>query len=566
MTYLATARKWRPQIFEDLIAQESITQTLKKAIQSERIAQAYLFSGPRGVGKTTAARILAKAVNCTNLQNGNPCGECANCKSAFTGRGLDIFEIDGASNNSVDDIRELRESVKFPPINSHFKVFIIDEIHMLSKSAFNALLKTLEEPPPHLIFIFATTEPHKLLPTVLSRCQRYDFKSIPIDSIVERLKFIAEEEKFKIDDGSLNLIAKTANGGMRDAQTIFDQVVAYCGTEIRLEEAQVAIGAFSEETFFELTNSIKTKDIGIAFKMVQKVVNGGFSLVEFAKGITEHFRNLLVCNSLHSSDLVPLSEIYRKKYFKEAQFFSAKDLVRLFDKSTELENGIRHSEQKRFFLENALVQMVQMDKSIDIEKLIQRIQELKKKFENSSLSVSSQKQNVLQSQKKITEFAPQPQNKETVEKSFETSESSKDETIKNQSETSDEQPISLDSPKLYENFLNAIKEELPAYSSLLKNCSLKKFDDKTLSIQVILDNQFAKERLDSKTKELEKLLIKIANQDLKLSFSQICNFSKESEKELKLSEIIANIKNSDPIVREVLTLFGGKLTKIETTK
>ncbi|KAA3601477.1 MAG: DNA polymerase III subunit gamma/tau [Calditrichaeota bacterium] len=565
MSYLATARKWRPQIFEDLIAQESITQTLKKAIESERIAQAYLFSGPRGVGKTTAARILAKAVNCTKLQNGNPCGECANCKNAFTGRGLDIFEIDGASNNSVDDVRELRESVKFPPINSHYKVFIIDEIHMLSKSAFNALLKTLEEPPPHLVFIFATTEPHKLLPTVLSRCQRYDFKSIPIDRIVERLKFIAKEENFKIDEGSLNLIAKTANGGMRDAETIFDQVVAYCGTEIHLENAQVAIGAFSEETFFELTNSIKTKEIGIVFQMVEKVVKGGFDLVEFSKGVTEHFRNLLVCNSLQSPDLVPLSEIYRKKYFEESQYFSTKDLVRLFDKSTEMENGIRHSEQKRFFLENSLVQMVKMDKSIEIEKLIQRIQELKKKFENANLSVSPPKIKVLQPQVNYSKIASKPQRQESVAK-FEEPEKIVPKELPKQVEPSPKFQNSFEAQKIYSNFMASIKEEMPVYNSVLKNCSFENFENNTLFIKVILNNEFAKERLDSKTKELEKFLIKITNQDLRLNFLQICDFSKEPQKELEHSEIIENVKKSDPIVGEVLNLFGGKLTKIETTK
>lgn len=561
MSYLATARKWRPQIFEDVIAQESITQTLKKAIESDRIAQAYLFSGPRGVGKTTAARILAKAVNCTNLQNGNPCGECSNCKNAFTGRGLDIFEIDGASNNSVDDIRELRESVKFPPINSHYKVFIIDEIHMLSKSAFNALLKTLEEPPPHLIFIFATTEPHKLLPTVLSRCQRYDFKSIPIDRIVERLKFIAKEENFSIDEGSLNLIAKTANGGMRDAQTIFDQVVAYCGTEIHLEEAQIAIGAFSEETFFELTNSIKTKEIGIVFQMVEKVVKGGFDLVEFSKGITEHFRNLLVCNSLQSADLVPLSEIYRKKYFDEAQFFSAKDLVRLFDKATEMENGIRHSEQKRFFLENSLIQMVQMDKSIEIEKLIQRIQELKKKFENTSLNFSQPKTKVSKPQINYSNFASKPRQETKEEVQIPKPEPKPN--IQNISQSS----TPLTEPrKIFDNFMQSVKEKLPVLGSLLRKCSFEKFENETLTLKVILDSQFAKERLESKTKNLENLLKELTNKDLKLCFTKICEFDKELKKELKHSELIENVKKTDPIVGEVLNLFGGNLTKIETSK
>ncbi|MCC7429384.1 DNA polymerase III subunit gamma/tau [bacterium] len=535
MSYLVTARKWRPQIFDDVVAQESITTTLKKALETNRIAQAYLFSGPRGVGKTTAARILAKAVNCENRNDGNPCNKCVSCENSFSGRGMDIFEIDGASNNSVDDVRELRESVKFPPLTSKYKVYIIDEIHMLSKPAFNALLKTLEEPPSHLIFIFATTEPHKLLPTVLSRCQRYDFKSIPIEEIIERLRFISTEEGIKIDEGSLHLIAKTANGGMRDAQTTFDQVVAFCGNNVKLEEAQLAIGAFSEDTFFEITYAIKSKEIGVVFKTLEKISNGGFDLVEFAKGLTEHFRNLLVCSSLGNANLVPLSEFYRKKYLEEAQAFTTKDLVRLFDKTTLLESGVRHAEQQRFFVENSLVQMVKMDKGIEIEALISRIQDLKKNFEN--LPKSS-----------ISSFAP---NENLLVKT-------ENHEPAGEKETSKPEEIVFEDENLLEQLKKKVSEEIQILAQEFQKSELESFKEQIFTLRIFLRSDFIKKQFETNKKNIEDFLCELSGKNLRLKLTYVEEAVTEPQ---KTSENDTK-KLTDPIIEEALNLFGGKLEKL----
>src|ERR1700690_2792850 len=253
MAYLVTARKWRPMVFEDIIGQSHIATTLRNAISTNRLSNAYIFSGRRGDGKTTTARILAKAINCLHPKEFNPDNTCELCKEITEGRSVNVFEIDGASNRGVDEIRNLREAVRYAPARGKYKVYIIDEVHMLTKEAFNALLKTLEEPPSHVLFIFATTEVHKVPSTILSRCQRYDFRRITIEDIMSRLRFIAGEEKIMIDDDSLMIIAKKGDGSMRDAQSIFDQVVSYCGTAITAPQIMSLLNVVDQEFFFRVS-------------------------------------------------------------------------------------------------------------------------------------------------------------------------------------------------------------------------------------------------------------------------------------------------------------------------
>jgi len=285
MSYQVTARKWRPMVFEDVVGQSHITSTLRNAIASNRLAHAYIFSGVRGTGKTTTARILAKAINCRSPKDSNPDNTCNICQEITAGRSLDVVEIDGASNRGVEEIRNLRDSVRYPPTHGSYKVYIIDEVHMLTKEAFNALLKTLEEPPAHVIFVFATTEVHKVPPTILSRCQRFDFRRISIDEIITNLRLISREEHVAIDDEALVIIAKKADGSLRDAQSIFDQIRSFCGNEIASADVLKVLNVVDQELYFRLTDLVKAQDVRGGIQLVDEIVRSGYDLREFVGGL-----------------------------------------------------------------------------------------------------------------------------------------------------------------------------------------------------------------------------------------------------------------------------------------
>jgi DNA polymerase-3 subunit gamma/tau len=380
MSYQVTARKWRPLVFEDVVGQSHVTNTLRNAITSKRLAHAYLFSGARGTGKTTTARILAKAINCSSPRDTNPDNECEICKEITAGRSLDVIEIDGASNRGVEEIRNLRESVRYTPTRGKYKVYIIDEVHMLTKEAFNALLKTLEEPPEHVIFIFATTEVHKIPMTILSRCQRFDFRRISIEEITGNLRAIAKEEKVTIDEEALMIVAKKADGALRDAQSIFDQVRAFCGSEITSSDVLKVLNAVDQELYFRVTDLIKTQDVKGGLELVEEVVKSGYDLREFLGGLSEHLRNLLVVVTTEATELVEASELYRKRYQEEAKRFRQNDILRLIKLVNDLEQSIRWSPQPRFKLEAGLLQMIKLERSVQIDTLLGQIDELKKKL------------------------------------------------------------------------------------------------------------------------------------------------------------------------------------------
>ncbi len=383
MSYQVTARKWRPLVFEDVVGQTHVTSTLKNAISAKRVAHAYIFSGTRGVGKTTTARILAKALNCASPVNNNPDNKCDVCEEITNGRSLDVIEIDGASNRGVDEIRNLRESVRYAPTRGKYKVYIIDEVHMLTKEAFNALLKTLEEPPPHVLFVFATTEVHKVPMTILSRCQRFDFRRIALDEIIQRLRYIAQEEKVNIDEDALVIIAKKGDGSLRDAQSIFDQVRSFSGNEINTAELVRALNVVDQEVFFRTTSLVRQKDVRGGIELVDEIVRNGYDLREFVGGLAEHLRNLLVVLTTGSSQLIETSEPYKKRYEQEAKAFKEQDILRLMRLVNELESSIRWAPQPRFKLEAGLLQMIKMDGAVQIQDLLQQIDDLKKKLDGS---------------------------------------------------------------------------------------------------------------------------------------------------------------------------------------
>ncbi len=373
--------------FEEVVGQNHVTQTLRNAVSSNRLAHAYIFSGPRGVGKTSTARILAKVMNCDNPVDLNPDNVCEMCKDITEGRSLDVIEIDGASNRGVEEIRNLRESVRYGPARGTYKVYVIDEVHMLTKEAFNALLKTLEEPPKHVLFIFATTEVHKVPPTILSRCQRFDFRRIPLEDITSNLRKVADAEHAQISDDTLLLIGKRADGSLRDAQGIFDQVFSFCGATISYEQVLQVLNAVDQEMFFRVTDLIKEKNSKGGLQLVEEILSKGYDIREFLRGLAEHLRNLLITRTDSDTKLVEASEVHRKRYREEAKHFTESDILRLIRLVMETENALRWSAQPRFKLETCLVQMVQLDSTIQIEQLLEKLEELKKKLDGSIVDV-----------------------------------------------------------------------------------------------------------------------------------------------------------------------------------
>jgi DNA polymerase-3 subunit gamma/tau len=389
MSYQVTARKWRPMIFDDVVGQSHVTNTLRNAIASNRVAHAYIFSGTRGCGKTTTARILARSLNCLSPVNQNPDNICEVCKEIIEGRGLDVIEIDGASNRGVEEIRNLRDSVRYTPTRGKYKIYIIDEVHMLTKEAFNALLKTLEEPPTHVVFIFATTEVHKVPMTILSRCQRFDFRRIAIEEIIKTLATIAHAETITIESDALMVIAKRADGSLRDAQSIFDQVRSFCGNDIKTAELLKAFNVVDQEIYFRVSDFLKSRDAQGAIHLVDEVIKCGYDLREFVGGLTEHLRNLLIVRSTESTQLIEVSENYKKRYEQEANQFTELDLLRYIKQTSELDQSLRWAAQPRYRLEAGLIQMAKMESSVQIGELLQQIELLKKKISgNGSINVS----------------------------------------------------------------------------------------------------------------------------------------------------------------------------------
>ena len=387
MAYQVTARKWRPQKFEDVVGQEHITATLKNAIKTNRIAHAYIFTGPRGVGKTTTARILAKALNCENPKDFEPCNECAMCKTINDSQTMDIIEIDGASNRGIDEIRTLRESVKYAPTRGKYKVYIIDEVHMLTKESFNAFLKTLEEPPAHTIFIFATTDIHKVPLTIISRCQRFDFRRIQLDTIKSTLSKIAKEEKISIDDKTLTLISKKADGALRDAQSLFDQVVSFCGDKIDSETVAKMLNLIDDDLFFTISDAILEKDFNVVFQTTDKIYQNGWDFIDFNDGLLEHFRNILTVILTERTELVETAEVYRAKYANYIQTFSKGDLLRILNYLSKLQQELRYSNNQKLKIEIALTNLVGIEKSATISEIISGLEsgniEIKSSVPNS---------------------------------------------------------------------------------------------------------------------------------------------------------------------------------------
>lgn len=356
--FIVSARKYRPQTFDTVVGQKSITNTLKNAIKNNQLAQAFLFCGPRGVGKTTCARILAKTINCEHLSpNMEACDHCLSCVSFNENSSFNIYELDGASNNSVDDIRALVDQVRIPPQMGKYKVYIIDEVHMLSASAFNAFLKTLEEPPAYAKFILATTEKHKILPTILSRCQIFDFKRITVDDIAGHLHHVANKENIKTEDNALHIIAQKADGAMRDALSIFDQLVSFAGNELTYNTVLENLNVLDYEYFFKITDQILQGDISGTLLTINDIIDKGFEGQHFLIGFGEHLRNLLVCKDAATARLLETAPSIRSHYIEQSGRCPVNILLKLLDINNRCDLNYKTSNNKRLHLEISLMQM-----------------------------------------------------------------------------------------------------------------------------------------------------------------------------------------------------------------
>ena len=376
--YLALYRKYRPRTFDEVIGQDHIVKTLINQIQFDKISHAYLFTGSRGTGKTSTAKIFAKAINCTNSKNGSPCLECDVCKG-LEGTNIDVLEIDAASNNGVDEIRDLREKVKYPPVVGKYKVYIIDEVHMLSTSAFNALLKTLEEPPKHTVFILATTEVHKLPATILSRCLRFDFRLVSLEELTSLVKKILTEEKISFEDSAINVIARAGEGSVRDTLSIADRCVSFAGTNLTYQAVLSVLGVSEREVLIKIADYIFKKETGAALVEIDSVLSKGKSPLVFASDIIAYFRDLLLVNSLGESarEIVVVKDDIYEKMKSQAISANYNDMVATIEVLSSVEQDLRYSVQPRIVLETAIIKIINNNSLI---KRVEKLEEIVKNF------------------------------------------------------------------------------------------------------------------------------------------------------------------------------------------
>jgi len=548
--YIVTARKWRPQTFADVVGQEHITTTMKNAILSNRIAHAYLFAGPRGVGKTTTARILAKVLNCLNPKNGEPCNECQMCQSFANSQSLDIIEIDGASNRRIEEIRTLRESVKYAPTKGNYKVYIIDEVHMLTTESFNALLKTLEEPPEHTVFIFATTDVHKVPLTIISRCQRFDFRRIEMSVIKKLLKEIADAEKIKIDDIALTLIAKKADGALRDAQSLFDQVISFSGMDVDSNVLSKMFNLIDEEIYFNISEAILNKNFTAAFEVSQKIYENGWNYVDFTAGLIEHFRNIMTVVIRKNCDLIEEAEIFKNKYLEYIGTFSEGDLLRIFAFLNKVQWELKSSSNQKLKIEISLSHLIGLEKSSTITELLSNIDksspDIKKntvldsspKYSSSSKQINSAISNV---RPVLKEEIIVPEIKEFVVPTL-------------SSNTDFNDIISK-----WNNFIEQVKSEKLFFASVLLNSNPVEFNNHQLHLEVehpedgdiINDN---KAYLDKKTKEIFGQKI-----EMKISKGKKSSVTKKSVNSIPNNN--STKADEDPIANAIINELGGREIK-----
>ena len=555
MSYIVIARKYRPKKFDDLIGQEPIGHTLKNAISMKKISHAYLFSGPRGVGKTSAARILSKAVNCEKGPLPVPCDQCKNCGEITDGISMDVMEIDGASNRGIDEIRDLKEKVNYTPMNSNYKIYIIDEVHMLTPEAFNALLKTLEEPPEHIIFIFATTEPHKIPLTVLSRCQRFDFRRITINQISEQLKKICSMEKVKTDTDSLFLIAKNSDGSMRDAQSALDQLIAYSEGEINTSKVRKMFGLATSDIYHSFIKSIHENNVVKGIEFISKIYNQGLDLKLFIINFIDFLRNLfLIKNKIEDESILEENKEEIELLKKWASVFEEEVIDEMIKYLVSVLENFRYSAQFKILLEVAFFNLIDISKKITLRFVYNYIKNFSEENKNPGETIPSPVNNEKTDLPLIKKKNREPNSSSAGKKTgaLKKTESPPVFAVQEEDDKNNiEQPgeHKKDDSKLWDNIIKSLKQVKPRIATTLQKGELKGIKDNKLLVS--LDNKFFFNDLNTHIDIIEKVIHEKISKDYHLKFELIDPEKSNNKK----------TENDDPIVDTAKKIFKGTIVK-----